>query len=141
MMRLGLSFTFALLLLAGPLGNAHAQDKVDDYVAALGAHCGNEIKSQCEGVKEGGGRLLACLYAREDKLSAECGNVVAVSIGRLGVVLGALANVVRVCEGDAKRVCNGVVAGNGNLVGCLSQMKQSVSPECNATLDAAFLRP
>ena len=107
----------------------------------MGAHCGTEIKSQCEGVKEGGGRLLACLYAREGKLSADCGNVVAVSIERLGVVLGAFANVVRICEGDAKRVCNGVVAGNGNLVGCLSHMKQSVSAQCNATLDAAFLRP
>jgi len=130
-----MSFTF---LSAGVVS---AQDRVEDYVAALRANCAKEVGAHCKGVKEGQGRLLACLYAHEDKLSARCGNVVLGSVERLGVMLGALANVRRVCEADAKRLCNGVVAGNGNLVGCLAQARRSVSAQCNATLDAAFLRP
>jgi hypothetical protein len=136
-----LVLVFALLFSVGPLGMANAQDKVEDYAAALNASCTKELKAQCKGVKDGRGRLLACLYAHENRLSARCGSVVMASLERLGVMLGALANVMRVCEADVKRVCHGVVAGEGNLIGCLAQSKQSVSAQCNATLDAAFLRP
>jgi hypothetical protein len=136
-----LVLAFALLFGAGSWGIANAQDKVEDYVAALNATCTKEIKAQCKGVKEGRGRLLACLYAHENRLSARCGNTVMASLERLGVMLGALANVMRVCEADAKRICNGVVAGEGNLIGCLAAGRKSVSAQCNATLDAAFLRP
>lgn len=120
---------------------AAAQDRPDNYTVAVKQSCGKELKRQCKGVKEGRGRLLACLYAREDKLSAKCGEVVSASLVRLGEALGALANVRRVCERDALRLCNGVVAGNGNLIGCLTTARRSVSPECNATMDSAFLRP
>ena len=34
--------------------------------------CKAELESYCKGVTPGEGRLLACLYAFEDKLSARC---------------------------------------------------------------------
>jgi hypothetical protein len=136
-----LVLAFTLIFGGGSFGIANAQDRIEDYVAGLKAGCTKELKAQCKGVKEGRGRLLACLYAHEDRLSARCGNVVLGSLDRLGIMLGALANVGRVCEADAKRLCNGVAAGQGNLIGCLAQAKRNVSAQCNATLDAAFLRP
>lgn len=33
-----------------------------------------------------------------------------------------------------------VVAGQGNILGCLPLAKRSASPRCNAALDLAFLR-
>ncbi len=120
---------------------ATAQDRPDDYRRALMADCGNELKGLCNGIQDGRGRLLACLYAHENKLSAKCGETVAVSLERLGEALGALANVLRVCDQDVKRLCHGVAAGNGSLVGCLTAARASVSPACNATMDSAFLRP
>jgi hypothetical protein len=131
-----------VLIFAGATcGAASAQDRIEDYVAALKVACAKEIKAQCKGIKEGKGRILACLYGREDKLSPRCGEVVLGSLDRLGEMLAALANVRRVCEADAKRLCNGVAAGEGNLIGCLAAARRSVSSQCNATLDSAFLRP
>ena len=118
-----------------------AQDTKTQWQQVIRSNCGKELKAYCAGVPEGRGRLVACLYARENKLSAKCGEAVSASLERLGTALGALANVQRVCEPDARRLCNGMVAGNGNLVGCLTTAKRSVSAQCNATLDAAFLRP
>jgi hypothetical protein len=123
------------------LSNANAQDKPEDYAVAIKANCGKELKAQCQGVKDGKARLLACLYAHEDRLSKRCGQTVVVSLTRLGIMLGALANVQRVCEPEVKRLCDGVIAGNGNLIGCLSAKRKEVSEQCNLALDAAFLRP
>jgi hypothetical protein len=120
---------------------ASAQDRPEDYRIALKANCSKELKTICKGVPDGRGRVLACLYSRENKLSARCGETVAASLERLGEALGALANVRRVCGPDARRLCTGVVPGDGNLISCLTTGRRSVSSECNATLDSAFLRP
>jgi hypothetical protein len=50
-------------------------------------------------------------------------------------------NVMRMCDEDAARLCQGVVAGpQGNIVGYLTTAKRVVSSQCNAALDAADLR-
>jgi hypothetical protein len=134
-------FGLTLFAMVGLSHTAFAQDDPAKWAAYIQSNCGKEITANCKGIAMGQGRILACLYSRENKLSAKCGGAVMASLERLGTALGALANVMRVCESDAKRLCNGVVAGNGNLVGCLSQSKGSVSAQCNGTLDAAFLRP
>ena len=130
----------AAATLAAP-NTTRAQDDVAKWSAFIQGSCGKELKAYCAGVKQGQGRLLSCLYAREDKLSAKCGDAVMGSLDRLGVALGALANAKRICDADVRRLCNGVVSGNGNLVGCLATSRSAVSKDCNATLDAAFLRP
>lgn len=137
MTRLSIAFVFAF----ATLGFAAAQDKPADYATAIKADCGKELKSLCKGVREGGGRVLACLYSREDKLGAKCAATVAMSQDRLAEALTALANVRRVCEADAMRLCSGVMPGDGNLIDCLSKARRAVSQTCNGALDAAFLRP
>lgn len=140
-----LSFLLLSLFVFSPTGSraqdSNAQDKVRDrisiYRANLSAGCSAELEKYCKDVSGGEGRLLACLYAHEPNLSDKCGNLVVGALERLGVAVGALTSVVRVCQGDAQRLCNGVIAGNGNLVGCLSTARQSVSAQCNASLDAA----
>jgi hypothetical protein len=47
---------------------------------------------------------------------------------------------VRRCDRDAAQLCQGVVAGQGNILGCLTTAKGAVSAQCNAALDAAYLR-
>jgi hypothetical protein len=130
-----------MLAVTANISNAQdkAQDRVQSYLATVNAGCGEELAKYCRDVAGGEGRLLACLYSHESKLSDRCGNIVMSSMERLGVALGALANVARVCQADAQRLCNGVIAGEGNLVGCLSKAKSSVSAQCNTTLDAAML--
>jgi hypothetical protein len=49
-------------------------------------------------------------------------------------------NVVHRCDRDAAQHCQAVVAGQGNILGCLTTARRLVSRRCNAALDALFLR-
>ena len=92
--------------------------------AAVAAACGKELQKQCTGVPVLANNMLECL--QKAKLSARC---------------AALAhNIVRMCDRDAVQRCQGVVAGQGNILGCLTAAGGTVSPQCNAALDAAYLR-
>ena len=86
--------------------------------------CGKELKKQCGGVPVAANNMFECL--QKAQVSARC---------------AALAQrVVRMCDRDAVQFCQGVLAGQGNALGCLTTAKGVVSPPCNAALDAAFLR-
>jgi hypothetical protein len=133
------ALAMAALILAAPA--AKAQDTPAQWAAYIQGSCGKEIKTYCKGVPSGAGRVLACLYAFSNKLSAKCANTVLDSSERVGVAMGALGNLRRACEADTRRLCNGVQIGNSNLINCLAQARNAVSASCNSTLDAAFLRP
>ena len=86
--------------------------------------CGKELQEQCSRVPVAANNMLECL--RKSQVSRRC---------------AALAhNVVRMCDRDAVQLCQGVLAGQGNVLGCLTTAKGSVSPRCNAALNAAFIR-
>ena len=55
----------ALGSVAGAVGEGSLADQVREG-------CKAELESYCKQVTPGEGRLLACLYAFEDKLSARC---------------------------------------------------------------------
>ena len=111
----------AILISAVHYNIAPAQAK-SRHAAAVA--CGQELKKQCSGVPVKANNMLECL--QKARVSARC---------------HALAHhVVRSCERDAVQRCEGVVAGQGNILGCLTTVQGSVSPQCNAALDAAFLR-
>jgi len=123
-------------------GAAAAQSpELAQWKAYVGDNCRKELKKFCKGVPGGDNRLIACLYSHEKALSPKCGTAVMASLDRLNKSITALANAQRVCEADAKRLCNGMLAGDGNLIGCLAKARNSVSPACNATLDEALMRP
>jgi hypothetical protein len=86
--------------------------------------CGKELQQQCSRVPVAANNMFECL--QKAKVSARC---------------AALAhNIVRMCDRDAVQRCEGVLAGQGNVLGCLTTARGSVSPQCNAALDAAYLR-
>ena len=91
---------------------------------SAGVTCGNELKKQCTGVEVKANNMLECL--RRAQVSARCGRLA--------------HHVVRSCERDAAQLCQGVVAGQGNILGCLTTARGAVSAHCNAALNAAFLR-
>ena len=86
--------------------------------------CGKELQQQCSRVPVAANNMLECL--QKSQVSRRC---------------AALAhNVVRMCDRDAVQLCQGVLAGQGNVLGCLTTAKGSVSRRCNAALNAAFIR-
>jgi hypothetical protein len=91
---------------------------------ATAVACGKELQKQCSGVPVKANNMLECL--QKAQVSARC---------------AALAHhVVRMCNRDAVQRCEGVVGGQGNILGCLTSARGVVSSRCNSALDAAFLR-
>ena len=58
----------AMTLLYLPYGLASAQGPVQEALEG----CSKELKTYCSAVTPGGGRLVSCAKAHEDKLSSEC---------------------------------------------------------------------
>jgi len=86
--------------------------------------CGKELQQQCSRMPVAANNMLECL--QKAKVTPRC---------------QALAHhIVRVCERDAVQLCEGMLAGQGNVLGCLTTAKGRVSPQCNAALNAAYIR-
>ena len=119
---------------------AQAQDNPKKHGTAVALACGKEIKKQCSG-----SRVDPGLMGADRTVARQCkqrSRVFPKEPRKTFPRCAALAmNVVRMCDSDAGRLCQGVVAGpQGNIVGCLTMAKYMVSSQCNAALDAAFLR-
>src|SRR6185369_14410134 len=87
-----------LLLLGTP---AMAQQR------AVAKACAGDIKTLCEGVQPGGGRIRDCIKTHFGDLSAACQAVVmkAAAIGKA-------------CASDVKQNCSGVKPGGGRIEAC-----------------------
>ena len=125
--------TCAIFFLALVNVSALTKDRLH-YHSAVRTACGNEINSQCRGVPDARGQLLACLYRHQTSLSPKCEGIVWGSIGRLGKVLAKDQNVLRACDADALQWCKETVAGGGNLVSCFLIAQQMMSPQCKAAV-------
>jgi hypothetical protein len=116
------------------------QKQIVQTIDVAKGSCSREIRKYCSHVKEGQGRLAACLYAHSDRLSLKCGDAIVKMGAQLQSIFTGLVNVVSACEVDAVRLCNGVVAGDGQLIGCLIKSKTTVTAPCSSAIDAAGLR-
>jgi hypothetical protein len=127
MSRLKLS-TFCLLALL--FSNLLMADPVDDVME----QCSAEIDQYCNQVTPGEGRLMACFYAHEDKLSSACVNALYDAAVALEQAVDALVYVATSCEGDIDQFCADIEPGEGRILNCLSSSRDSLSAECTKAL-------
>jgi hypothetical protein len=92
--------------------------------------CKKELDSFCKDVTPGEGRVLACLYAHEDKLSGRCEYAVYDAAAQLERAVTALTYVANECATDLKQHCAAVEAGEGRLAACLKKNEKDVSQRC-----------
>jgi hypothetical protein len=92
--------------------------------------CKTEIDTYCKDVTPGEGRVLACLYARIDKLSSKCEYALYDAAVQLERAVNALAYVVNECADDLDEFCKNVPAGEGRLLDCLKKNDAKVSARC-----------
>ncbi|MFZ1198684.1 MAG: cysteine rich repeat-containing protein, partial [Desulfobacterales bacterium] len=92
--------------------------------------CKTEIDAYCKGVTPGEGRVLACLYARSDKLSSKCEYALYDAAAQLERAVNALSYVVNECADDLDKFCRNVEAGEGRLLDCLKKNDAKVSSRC-----------
>ena len=108
-------------------GGAFAADDVVDIVAQ---GCKTEIETHCKDVKVGQGRVLACLYAYNDRLSSRCEYALYDAAVVLQRQIAALTYIANECKDDLKTFCSGVKAGEGRILECMKKNQTVLSPRC-----------
>jgi hypothetical protein len=124
----------ALFMLLGISGSIFAQDPV----ATIETGCAAEIENYCSQVTQGEGRLLACFYAHEDKLSGQCQYALYNAAAELEHAVSALNYVAGQCEADIVKLCASVQAGEGRILDCLKSHEESVSAQCKQAVADVF---
>ena len=102
----------------------------DGPVETVAKGCKTEIDSYCKNVTPGEGRILACLYAYGDKLSAGCEFALFDASVQLEHFIGTLTYLANECEEDLKNYCSVLKPGEGRLLKCLQKNKDKVSSRC-----------
>jgi hypothetical protein len=132
---------FALVSI-GVAAAAWAQTPADDVKAAMEGElaanvlegCESELTEYCSAVTPGERRILACLYAHEDKLSRQCGVALYDSAVRLERAINAIATVASSCRSELQSFCVGVEAGEGRITQCLKDHTDELTPACSEAL-------
>lgn len=136
-MKRAISIIGAVMVAIGVAGSLSAQESLIDTVAN---GCKTEIATYCKDVKPGEGRILACLYAYEDKLSGKCEYALYDAAARLERAVAALTYVAKECEADIVANCSGVKAGEGRVLQCLEKNEAKVSKRCKGAIKDVGLK-
>lgn len=122
--------TFFLLLLLALSSQAQEESLLDSVVKG----CEQELTTFCKDVTPGQRRLLACLYAHNDKLSGNCEFALYDAAVQLERAVAALVYSVNECADDLATHCMDVEAGEGRLLECLEKNESEVSTRCKEAL-------
>ena len=96
--------------------------------------CKAELTTHCKEVTPGEGRLLACLYAYEDKLSSRCDYALYDAAARLEHAVAALSYGATECKADIEKSCSKVQAGEGRIIDCLNKQGDNLSKRCRQAM-------
>jgi hypothetical protein len=102
--------------------------------------CQSEMRSFCSDVTWGDGRLMACLYAYEDKLSASCDAAIADIADQVDWLFNTMRRYQEICSDDIEKNCTDVSFGGGAVYQCLIENEKNVSAECQKVLPEIKIR-
>lgn len=105
-----------------------------DLLASVKDGCKKELDSFCKEVTPGEGRILACLYAYEDKLSARCEYALYDASAQLQHAVAALSYGANECKADLEKHCAKVETGEGRLVACLKKNEKDLTARCKTAM-------
>jgi Cysteine rich repeat len=96
--------------------------------------CKAELGTYCSEVIPGQSRLLACLYANGEKLSAQCETALYQAASVLDRAIGTVAYLADQCRADIESKCASVPSGQGRIAECLAGHKDSLSQPCTQAI-------
>ncbi len=102
--------------------------------------CKKEIDTYCKEVTPGEGRILACLYAYEDKLSGQCEYALYDAAAQLERALTALSYVANECRDDLQKFCSDITPGEGRLMACMDKNEKQLSNRCKQAMKDVGLK-
>ncbi len=115
---------------------AHAQATIPQTVVL---NCANDIKQFCSTITPGGGRIVSCLFANNDKITGQCTFAMYEAGERLAATMSALGHLAKntSCRSDLRQYCRGMPAGGGRLYRCLRSNKATLTNGCRSALPKA----
>ena len=132
MKKVAVLLTIMILAVLGASGvAAEEEDPIQNAIDA----CEPEIKAYCSQVTLGEGRLLACFYAHEDKLSGRCSWALYEGAVALEEIAAAISHVATQCMDDMVKHCAAVEMGEGRVASCLLEHKAEVTKGCKQAID------
>ncbi len=99
------------------------------------ASCDEDIAKFCPAVTPGHGRLGACLYAHEDKVSPSCDAAIAETADLIDMLFERLRYAKQQCGADIAKLCGETEIGQGRLFSCLHDQKAALSVACLEIID------
>jgi Cysteine rich repeat len=105
-------------------------EKLTARIQKLENSCGDDIKKFCSGVTPGGGHIIYCMEAYEDKISPKCAFELDEAELDLQETGDELKEALHLCQGDIARLCGDTRPGEGRISACLASNKASVSQSC-----------
>ena len=126
-----LKYLSAIVLVLLFAGSAVAAEGI---VETVKEGCKQELETYCKDVTPGEGRVLACLYAREDKLSSRCEYALYDAAAQLERAVTALTYLANECREDLKTFCSGIKPGEGRLLQCIDKNKEKISSRCKQAI-------
>ena len=131
------SMAFVALLVAGGPVRAAEETLADSIKKA----CNKELTTFCKGVPQGQGRILACLYAFQNRVSGKCAYAVYDASAQLEQAAVALKFAAAECKADLLKYCNDVKVGDGRVKACLDKNEKSLSDKCKDALKQTGIKP
>lgn len=133
---LSLPIVVVTILLGAPESNAQGIGYAE-AVDRLATRCRDDIVKYCAKVNLGGGRMAQCLAKPEVSLTCKS------SLKEMDTLVisreKARASIMKVCDVDIRRFCEGMKAVDGNLLECFFKVRQNVSAQCRkAVSDAGY---
>lgn len=130
-----LLFSLAILFMVGATASAG-----ESLIGTVAKGCEKELKTYCADVTPGQGRILACLYSHEDKLSAQCEFALYDAAVQLERAVAALVYVANECDEDLDKHCSSVTPGEGRLLDCLDKNAKKISQRCKEAIKDVGLK-
>lgn len=130
--------TVIVLAFLGLLVNSAAAE--EDLLQSVADGCKAEIDKYCGQVTPGQGRILACLYAHGDKLSAKCEYALYDAAVQLERAVAAMSYVANECDADLEKYCSSVAPGEGRLLQCLEKNDKQITGRCKEALKEVGLK-
>jgi Cysteine rich repeat len=106
------------------------QQKLTARVAKLESACASDIKKYCKTVTPGEGRLIYCMQAHEDKISAQCAYELEDSATSVQTTADSLKDAIVACKAEITGVCGKTIPGQGRVAACLMENRSMASKEC-----------
>jgi hypothetical protein len=96
--------------------------------------CASEVASNCSDVEPGHGRLYACLYSHDDKLSDGCLAATADVHDALDFFFEGVRFAKQECMSDIETFCSDVSMGGGRILSCLRGHEDRLEASCGNAL-------